>query len=62
MQIIKYIWVLALMISLPGLILSILASIILWRNGPRDRLKYILPVIPIFLAAAIRSSVAIFLR
>ncbi len=60
MQLFKIIWVAAFTISLLGLMVGIIASIVLWRVGPRERLKYILPVITVVLAVAIRSSFAIF--
>ena len=60
MQLLIMIWVAAFIISLLGLMVAIIASIVLWHVGPRDRVKYIFPVIPIVLAVAIRSSLAIF--
>jgi hypothetical protein len=59
MEIVKIIWIAALIICSLGLIASFLAAIIVWKNGHKDRLKYILPLIPITLAGVIESLFSI---
>lgn len=59
--IIKWIWITAFCFSSLALTISLVGSFILWRIGPRDRLKYILPMIPFILALVIRSFLAVVL-